>query len=97
MADSDFNSRFFYSYKAILRHHLLVIDISIFIISAVIGQLLSYKIMTLPEFSRKFNMVCLLSLAVPLLAFFVFTYFPPHFFLFKDPIFGQHGIMFRKQ
>jgi len=84
---------FFYSYKAILGHNLLVIDISIFIASAVIGQLASYKIMTIPEFSQKFNIVCLISLTVLLLAFIIFTFYPPHFFLFRDPIFDQYGII----
>lgn len=83
---------FFYSYKAILGHNLLVIDISIFILSVIIGQILSYKIMSLPEFAGKFNKISFLAITILLLAFVVFTFYPPHIFIFKDPVFGQYGI-----
>ena len=84
---------FFYSYTTILGQDLLLADISIFIISVIIGQIVSYKIMTLPEFSQKFNTLFVLSLVILLLAFVVFTFYPPRFFLFQDPISGQYGII----
>jgi len=84
---------FFYSYKAILGHNLLVFDISVFVLSVIIGQIVSYKIMTRPEFSQKFNAVCFLSLTILFLAFVLFTFYPPHFFLFNDPVSGQYGII----
>jgi len=84
---------FFYSYTAILGHNLLVFDISIFVLAVIIGQIVSYKIMAWPEFSRKFDTVCLLSLEILLLAFVIFTFWPPHFFLFNDPVSGLYGIV----
>jgi len=84
---------FFYGYKAILGHHNLILNITIFFIAVIIGQIVSYKIMTLPEFPRKFNAVFLLSLIILLLVFIVFTFYPPHVFLFQDSISGQYGII----
>lgn len=84
----------FYSYKAILGHNLLAIDISIFVLSAIIGQLVSYKIMIMPEFSTKvIKILSFVLLAILLAEFAVFTFFPPHWFLFKDPISGGYGII----
>jgi len=83
---------FFYSYTAILGYNLLALDISIFVAAVAIGQIVSYKIMMLPEFSQKFNAVSLLSLIILLLAFVVFTFYPPRIFLFQDPISGGYGI-----
>jgi len=88
---------FFYSYTALLGHNFLAADISIFILAVVIGQIVSYKIMTLPEFSRKFNAISLLSLIILLLAFVVFTFYPSHFFLFQDPISEGYGITGEEQ
>jgi len=84
---------FFYSYKAILGHNLLVIDISLFFVSAILGQIASYKIMCRPEFAGKFGRISFLALTILALAFVVFTFYPPHLFIFNDPIYGQYGII----
>lgn len=83
---------FFYTYKAILGHHLLAIDIAIFVLAVIIGQIVSLKIMQQPEFSQRYARVSLYALIVLLLVFVVFTFYPPHFFLFRDPISGGYGI-----
>lgn len=83
----------FYSYTAILGYNLLVFDISSFIISVIIGQLVSYKIMAYPEFPQRFNAVSLFSLIILPLVFVVFTFYPPHIFLLQDPISGGYGII----
>ncbi len=84
---------FFYSYKAILGHNLLIIDISIFVLAVIIGQIASYKIMVLPEVSKKINTVSFVMLTILFLAFVVSTFYPPHFFLFLDPVSGGYGII----
>jgi ABC-type cobalamin transport system permease subunit len=84
---------FFYGYKAILGHHNLLLDIAIFFIAVIIGQIASYRIMSRPEFSQKFGTISLLSLIILLLVFIVFTFYPPHIFLFQDSISGQYGII----
>ena len=84
---------FFYGYKAILGHNLLAIDISIFVAAVILGQLLSYSITKLPGFSRKFDSCYILLLVALVLSFVVFTFWPPHFFLWQDPISGGYGII----
>jgi hypothetical protein len=80
---------FFYGYKAILGYHNLLLDISIFVIAVIIGQIASYKIMSRPGSYSKFNNSSFFFLAILPIIFIIFTFFPPHFFLFKDPIFNQ--------
>lgn len=84
---------FFYGYKAVLGHHNLVLDIGIFILAVIIGQTVSHKIMTLPEFSQKFSAISFASIVVLFLAFAIFTFYQPHIFLFQDPISGGYGIL----
>lgn len=81
----------FYSYTVILGTDFLLADISIFIIGILLGQFVSYKIMT----SRK-NLggerIAQVLIALMTLAFLLLTFFPPHIFLFQDPISGTYGI-----
>jgi len=84
---------FFYSYKAILGHNLLAIDISIFVLAVIISQIVSYKIMVLPEKSQKLKAISFALLGLLLIAFVIFTFYPPHFFLFRDSVSGGYGII----
>jgi ABC-type cobalamin transport system permease subunit len=83
----------FYSYTAILGYNLLFFDISTFIIAVIIGQIVSYKIMLFREFSEKSGSVWVLALVILFLAFVIFTFYPPHNFLFRDPVSGLYGII----
>lgn len=84
---------FFYGYKAILGHHNLFFDILIFFISVIIGQAVSWKIMTMNDFSGNFKNFFIALLFIIILAFIIFTFYPPHLFIFKDPISGGYGII----
>lgn len=83
---------FFYSYAGILGYNLLAFDISTFIVSVAVGQMAGYKIMARPEFSRKWEKVSFLSVALLVSAFIIFTFWPPHNFFFLDPVSGGYGI-----
>ena len=83
----------FYSYTAILGYNVLVIDILIFTIAVAIGQLASYKLLTSRQFSRPLNRFALIALAVIVLMFLLFTFFPPHLPIFRDPVTGGYGII----
>ena len=76
----------FYLYTAIIGSNFLIIDISLFIASVVIAQYVSYKIMTGPRKSKIADSVCLTLISVLLLTFFLFSFYPPKFFLFKNPL-----------
>ena len=82
----------FYSYTAILGEPVLVIDILTFIIAVIVGQLVSYKLLTYRKLPNIFNKISLVALALLGVAFVIFTFYPPHLPLFRDPVTGEYGI-----
>ena len=83
----------FYSSKAILGTHFLWLDILIFIISVLLGQLLSYWLMFYwPPVKKFYAVIGLILLICLLICFAIFTFYPPKIFLFQDPISGGYGI-----
>jgi hypothetical protein len=83
----------FYSYTAIIGESLLVIDILTFIIAVIVGQLVSYRLLTgktLPYDLDRFSLIALILLGV---AFVLFTFYPPQLPMFQDPITGEYGII----
>jgi hypothetical protein len=82
----------FYGYKAVLGRHYLWADILLFVIAAVLGQFLSFKILTARPLDISWKRIAVLGIIVLLLAFALFTYFPPQNFLFVDPRSGGFGI-----
>jgi len=82
----------FYSYTAVIGESVLVIDILTFVVAVIVGQLVSYKLLThreLPNILSKISIVALVLLGV---AFVLFTLYPPHLPLFRDPVTGEYGI-----
>jgi hypothetical protein len=82
----------FYSYTAVIGESVLVIDILTFVVAVIVGQLVSYKLLTyakLPDMLNKISLVALVLLGV---AFVLFTFHPPHLSLFRDPVTGEYGI-----
>jgi hypothetical protein len=83
----------FYSYTAVTGHEILIVDISSFFIAVAIGQLTSYKILTmrrLPAWSDVAGVVLVILLAI---TFGVFTFYPPHLPVFRDALTGGYGII----
>lgn len=81
----------FYGYTA-FTSHILAVDIAIFVVAVVLGQLTSYKILTaapLPTWTKKLGIVVLLLL---LIAFATLTYYPPRLPIFQNPLTGGYGI-----
>ena len=83
----------FYSYTAIIGESLLVIDILTFIIAVIIGQLVSYRLLTGKTLSYNLDMVSLIASILLSLAFVLFTFYPPKLPMFQDPITGEYGII----
>lgn len=78
---------FYYSYTGIIGKDIAILDIGSFFIAVLIGQAYAYK---------KRNIKCFkwIYLVLPFLIglFIIFTFWPPHIGLFKDPINGSYGI-----
>jgi len=83
----------FYSYTAILGESILVIDILSFIIAVIVGQLVSYRLLTGKTLPYNLNRVSLIALLLLGLAFVLFTFYPPQLAMFQDPITGEYGIV----
>ncbi len=83
----------FYSYTAVLGESVLVIDIITFVLAVIVGQLVSYKLLTYKRLPHILNEISLVALVLLGVAFVLFTFYPPHLPLFRDPVTGEYGII----
>jgi len=83
----------FYSYTAITGESIFLIDILSFIVAIIIGQLLSYRLLTHKQLPDKLEKIALVALLLLGVAFIIFTFYPPHLPIFQDPISGDYGIV----
>ena len=83
----------YYAYTAILGHGLLAVDIAIFVAAAVVGQLVSYKLLIVSPLPDKLNRFAPIALAILAILFVLFTFYPPQIPLFKDSVTGGYGIV----
>lgn len=67
-------------------------DISIFVVAIIIGQLLAYKLMKIEREYRLANFFAAILIVLAIFAFSLYTFLPPHNFLFKDPVEGGYGL-----
>ena len=82
----------FYSYTAITGEEILVVDILIFLVAVIIGQLISNRIMTsydLPGYIDTIAIILIVMLASILI---ITTFYPPHLPIFLDGNTGMYGI-----
>ncbi len=81
----------FYSYTAIIGESVFAMDILIFIIAVIIGQLVSYKLLVSKKFPKSWGRIFLIALILLAALFVIFTFYPPHLPIFQDPITGGYG------
>ncbi len=82
----------FYTYTIFIEHNL-TIDIVSFMFAIIVGQLVSYKMLTFKKLSKNLRLISIVALIILGLAFVVFTFYPPQIQLFQDPITGEYGII----
>lgn len=83
---------FFYSYQLIIGKDILVLDLLDFVLAVILGQYIFYKTMNINEVKKIYKIASIVGIFIILICFFTFTYYPPHNFLFKDPITNNYGI-----
>ncbi|MBQ2937871.1 MAG: hypothetical protein IJE05_03200 [Clostridia bacterium] len=86
----SFTIIFFYTYTGIIGTNFAIIDIGSFFVAVILGQYVAYQKMQ-SNISCN-NVIPIIILLVLYLSFLIFTFFPPHIGLFKDPITGMFGI-----
>jgi len=82
----------FYSYT-IFAEENLIIDIGSFIFAIIVGQLISYKLLTFRKLSDRLKLISLVAIVILAIAFVVFTFYPPQILPFQDPNTGEYGII----
>jgi hypothetical protein len=82
----------FYSYTAFTGESIFAVDFSSFIFAVIIGQILSYKLLTYRSLSRKLIPISLVLFVILLVMFVVFTFYPPQVQIFMDSETGGYGI-----
>ena len=82
----------FYTYTIFIEHNL-TIDIISFMFAIIVGQLVSYKMLTFKKLSKNLTLISIIALIILGLAFVVFTFYPPQIPLFQDPVSGDYGII----
>jgi hypothetical protein len=82
----------FYGYTALAGGHILWADISLFMLAAFVGQMVSFGLLLRRTFPSSIKLPALTLLALMVAAFSLLTFFPPHSPLFYDPRTGQYGI-----
>jgi hypothetical protein len=83
----------FYAYTAIFGEEILIVDILIFLVAVVLGQLASYKILTLKQWPRWLGWLGVVMVVLLAAAFGVFTFYPPELGIFRDAVSGGYGII----
>jgi len=83
----------FYGYTALTGSHILWLDIALFGIAVVVGQMISFVLMVRRPFGLKTKIVMGVALVLMIIAFSLFSYFPPRWPLFRDSSTGQYGIL----
>ena len=83
----------FYTYTGIIGKNYLLADIGTFVIGVLLAYFLSDRYLDTPAMSSK---KCIAAgwvlLALILVAFIVFTLYPPQIALFQDPVTGLYGL-----
>lgn len=82
----------FYSYKSITKKAMLPIDILIFFISIICGQMMFYHFIRLDELSFIYNYVGVILIFIIFGFYMMATVLPFNNFIFKDPISNRTGI-----
>ena len=75
----------------IIGQNFLILDISSFMISVLIGEYIKYQVLKMPE-SFELDKLAFIMLCILLITFIIFTVYPPIIPLFEDPIYGIFGI-----
>lgn len=85
-----------YIYAPAVGHYIFAVDLSLFYLAVIVGQFVSYKLLTGPTLEKKYNNYAIGTFIILFAAFSLFTFFPPNIFLFEHLDLkntGQFGIL----
>lgn len=82
---------FFYTYTGVIGTNFAVLDIGSFVFAILLGEYVTYKLLTSPK-TYNAELISIILLILLLLSFTIYTFSPPKIALFKDSINGSFGI-----
>lgn len=82
---------FFYTSSGIIGESIAILNISSFFIAVILAEYYTYKNMQ-KDIYIKNNKYSITILLILLLSFIIFTFYPPHLGIFKDPVTESYGI-----
>ncbi len=85
-----------YGYTPFTQRSIFQLDLLLFYVAVLLGQIISYKILTRDALSKRAATLSAAGLFVMLIAFSTFTFYPPEIFLFENFDLldtGQYGIL----
>jgi len=80
----------FYTYSGIIGKSFGIINILIFIVAIIVGEIYAYK--KIKSNTPCNNLIPKIILLILSISFIVFTFKTPHIGIFKDPVNGSYGI-----
>lgn len=83
----------FYAYTAVAGDNILAADIVVFVVSVVVGQWVSYRMLLAQKAPRLVGGLALVALVTMVAAFSLLSYHPLWLPLFRDSVTGQYGIL----
>lgn len=86
----------FYTYTAFVAESILFVDISLYVLGALLCQVLSYIIMIAKRYNNVFNIIGIASVLLFTICLFLFTFFPPKLPLFRDSVTGNYGTVLKR-
>jgi len=72
-----------YIYAPILGRSYYPADLFLFYLAVLIGQVVSYRLLTRPPLEKKYTQLAVVSFIILFAAFSTFTFYPPKIFLFE--------------
>lgn len=87
----------FYSYTYLTKKNNFIIDIAIFILAAIIGQLIFSILINLSTTNPIQNHIGIIGLIIIFLIYLTRTYVPKKNFIYQDPITKKYGIKGHKK
>lgn len=83
---------FFYTYTAIVKQEILILDILSYVVGCVLCQIVSYQLLTSRKLIKIVDASGILILAAHATALAVFTFYPPRLPMFQDSATGVYGM-----
>ncbi len=83
---------FFYSYTAITKRAILIVDIISFVIAIALSTLFAALIFNTGQVAPVWDILAIIGSVILGICFAILSFFPPHWIVFKDPITGKYGL-----